>query len=68
MIHKDYEWFIKADLSKYAGEWIATIDQKVVSHGKDAEVVYMEAKNKYPDKKPSLAKLPTEDTLILEMK
>ena len=31
----------------------------------DAEAVYKEAKSKYPDKKPSLAKIPTGDTLVL---
>ncbi|NMX20966.1 succinyl-CoA synthetase subunit alpha [ANME-1 cluster archaeon GoMg4] len=62
---KDYEWFIKTDFSKYAGKWIATIDKKVVAKGDDAEVVYKEAKRKYPAKKPSLAKIPTGDTLIL---
>ena len=62
---KDYEWFVKTDLSDYEGEWVATLDQKVVAHGNDAEVVYKEAKAKYPEKKPSLAKIPTGDTLIL---
>ena len=61
----DYEWFIKTDFSKYAGKWIATIDKKVVADGDDAETVYKEAKNKYPNKKPTLAKIPTGDTLIL---
>lgn len=64
-MREDYEWFIKADFSKYAGKWIATIGKKVVVEGDDAEAVYKEAKNKYPGKKPSLAKIPTGDTLIL---
>jgi len=65
MTTKDYEWFVKTDLSKYAGEWIATLNQKVIAHGNDAEIVYKEAKAKFPTKKPSLAKIPSGDTLIL---
>jgi len=65
---KDYEWFVKTDLSEYAGKWVATLGQKVVAHGSDAEIVYKEAKAKYPTKKPSLAKIPTGDTLILVMR
>ena len=64
-MREDYEWFIKTDFSKYAGRWIATIGKRVVAEGDDAETVYKEAKNKYPGKKPSLAKIPTGDTLVL---
>ena len=64
---KDYEWFVHTDLSEYSGEWIATLNQKVVAHGNDAEIVYNEAKAKFPTKKPSLAKIPSGDTLILVM-
>jgi len=46
-------------------EWIATLNQKVIAHGNDAEIVYKEAKAKFPTKKPSLAKIPSGDTLIL---
>ncbi len=63
----DYEWFVKTDLSEYAGEWFATLDQKVLVHGNDVEIVYKESKEKYPTKNPSLAKIPTGDTLILVM-
>jgi len=40
-------------------------NKKVIADGDDAEVVYKEAKRKYPTKKPSFAKIPTGDTLIL---
>ncbi|MCD4816620.1 MAG: DUF5678 domain-containing protein, partial [Methanosarcinales archaeon] len=51
--------------SEYAGEWVATLDQKVIAHGIDAEIVYNEARLKYPTREPSLAKIPTGDSLIL---
>ena len=64
MENRDYEWFVKTDLREYAGEWVATLYQKVVAHGNYAEIVYKEAREKYPTKNPSLAKIPTWDTLI----
>ncbi|MDI6735934.1 MAG: DUF5678 domain-containing protein [bacterium] len=65
---RNYEWYIKTDTNKYAGKWIAIVNQKVVSTGEDAKKVYQEAKGKYPKEKPSLAKVPTKDTLILGVK
>jgi len=32
MTTNDYDWFVKTDLSEYAGEWVATLDQKVIAH------------------------------------
>lgn len=65
---KNYEWYIKADTRKYAGKWIAIVDQKVVASGDDAEKVYREAETKYPEMKPSIAKVPTKEILILMTK
>jgi ABC-type hemin transport system ATPase subunit len=62
---KNYEFYINADLSEYAGKWIAIVDGKVVASGDRADSVYDEAKRKYPDKEVMLAKVPTADTLIL---
>ncbi len=62
---KNYEWYVKADISRFAGKWIAIVDQKPVASGTDAKKVYEEAKRKFPNKKPSLAKVPTPDTLVL---
>lgn len=62
---KNYEFYINADLSEYAGKWIAIVDGKVAASGERADVVYDQAKKIYPDKEVMLAKVPTEDTLIL---
>ena len=62
---KNYEFYINADLSEYAGKWIAIVDGKVVASGDRADMVYDEAKRKYPEKEVMLAKVPTADTLIL---
>lgn len=63
----NYEFFIKTDTSNYKGEWIAISEKKIVSHGKDAGKVYNQAKQKYPKKEISLAKIPEEQTLILKI-
>jgi len=62
---KNYEFYINADLSDYAGKWIAIVDGKVVASGDRADEVYDLAKKEYPGKEIMLAKVPTEDTLIL---
>ena len=62
---RNYEFYINADLSEYAGKWIAIVDGKVVASGDRADEVYDEAKRRFSDKEVMLAKVPTEDTLIL---
>lgn len=62
----NYEYFIKADTSPYKGEWVAIAKQKIVAHGKDAEIVYKQANKKYKNDDISLAKIPEEQTLILK--
>jgi hypothetical protein len=62
---KNYEYFMEADLHGFVGEWIAIVDRRVVSHGRDVRVVFKEAKKKCPDKKPFMARVPGEETMIL---
>ena len=68
LLSKNYEWYIKADTQRYAGKWIAIVDQKIVASGDDAEKVYREARTKYPEKKPSIAKVPSKEILVLRAK
>lgn len=65
---KNYQWYIKADTRKYAGKWIAIINKKVVASGQDASRVYFQALKKHPKAKPSLAKIPGKQTLVLHVK
>jgi len=53
------------ELKKYRGKHVAIIGNKVVASGDNAIEVYKEAKKKFPDKKPVLAYVPREETLIL---
>ena len=52
MTYADYEWFLKENLTKYAGKWVAIVDERVIVSGKDAALVVKEAKAKYPTKRP----------------
>lgn len=68
MASKEFDFYLKADLSKYEGEYIAIIEDKVVASGKNAKKVFEEAKKKFPDKLPTLAKIPKDDALVLRIK
>ena len=61
----NYEWYIRANTRMYAGKWIGIVDQKIVASGDDAEKVYRAAKRRFPAKKPSIAKVPSKDILVL---
>lgn len=63
---EEIEWFSKADLSEYAGKYIAIIDNQVAAFGEDAKEVWNKAREDFPDKIPSLTKIPKEELLILK--
>ena len=65
MRYKNYEWYIRANTQRYSGKWIAIVGQKVVASGDDAEKVYKDAKTRYPQRKPSIAKVPGKEILVL---
>ena len=50
---------------KYSGKHIAIVDDKVVASGSNPKDVWERAKKKFPDRKPVLAFVPKEDTLVL---
>ncbi len=61
----DYNWFIKKDLSYYKGKYVAIAGQKIVSSGYDAKEVYEKALKKTLKIQPTLAKIPSEDVMVL---
>lgn len=61
----DYDWFVNTDLSRYKGKYVAVANRKVVSSGYDAKKVYEKARKKAPRSKPTLAKIPLEDVMVL---
>ncbi|MCD6276421.1 MAG: succinyl-CoA synthetase subunit alpha [Thermoplasmata archaeon] len=62
---KNYEFYINADLSEYAGKWIAIVDEKVVASGDDPEDVYMRAEKLARGSDISLAYVPLDELMIL---
>jgi hypothetical protein len=65
LIDTNYEWFLRADLEKFRGLYVAIVDGRVVESGDEPEKVYVKAREKYPKKEVVLWKVPREETLIL---
>ena len=63
----NYEYFIKADTSKYKGEGIAIAGKKIIAHGQNAQNVYHQAIKKAGKKDVSLAKVPQEQMLAFNL-
>jgi len=63
-MNKNYQYFMKLNVDKYMGEWIAICDEEVISHGKDVKNVFMEAKKKCPKERPLLTRVPDKETMI----
>ncbi|MFA5174515.1 MAG: DUF5678 domain-containing protein [Candidatus Pacearchaeota archaeon] len=64
MNNNNYELFMKTDVSRYIGEWVAICDGKIVSHGKKVKEVLNQATSKCPGKKPLIARIPEQETMI----
>lgn len=64
MKSKEFEFYVKADLSKYSGRYIAIVGEEVIASRDNAKKVLEEAKKKFSDKTPTLAKIPKEEALI----
>ncbi len=62
---KRYDLFVTKDMSEYTGLWIAIVQDEIVAADKSAKTAYKKARDKYPTKSPLLAKVPTEETMIL---
>ena len=52
-----FNWFTKADLSKYEDKYISIVDKHVVCADDDPEIAYATAKKKYPDREIVLWKV-----------
>jgi hypothetical protein len=54
--YASYEWYIRQDLSKYAGRWVSIVDKKIVAAGTDLKQVLEETKMK-TSRRPLLARI-----------
>jgi hypothetical protein len=62
---KEFDFFIRADLSRFAGQYVAIVGEKVVASGPNAQTVWRKAKRRFPSSTPTLGKLPRSETLVL---
>ena len=66
--NKDFLWLNNHTpelQEKYAGKWIAIVNQSVAGIGETATEAYSQAKKKHPNVNPLLDVVPTEECLIL---
>jgi dihydroxyacetone kinase-like predicted kinase len=56
---------MKADVEPYIDEWIAIVDNKIVSHGKNVKEVLKEAEKMSPGKKFLVTRVPGKEIMIL---
>ncbi len=61
---KNYDAFMKMNLSPYLGEWIAVCENRIVAHGKKVKDVFYEAKGKCPGNRSFIAKVPGKEAWI----
>ncbi|MCX6748742.1 MAG: DUF5678 domain-containing protein [Candidatus Pacearchaeota archaeon] len=61
---ENYNTFLKLDLSSYIGDWVAICDGKIVSTDGNIKKVYEDAKEKCPNKRPFITKVPEKDSVI----
>ena len=59
-----FRWFTTADLSRYEDKYVAIVNKDVVYANEDPEIVYQNAKKKYPNKEVVLWKVPHGETFI----
>jgi len=52
-------------ITEYEGEYIAIIEDEIVTHGKDAKKVYSTTKERFPQKKIFLGQVPRKEAMIL---
>lgn len=65
MSYATYEWFLKKDLSEYAGKWIAIIDNKIVASGHEVAKVIAGARKAFPNKKPFITKVQNKLSVLM---
>lgn len=63
---QESDFYSVADMSGYAGKWVAILGNKVIASGDDLKKVYEEAKKIAGNKEPLFTRVPREqETLIL---
>jgi Family of unknown function (DUF5678) len=63
-VESDYDWYVNADLSEFAGRWVAIVNKQVIASNPDPRKLVEEIQGKHPGTKPLLAKV-SEEVMIL---
>ena len=64
-LSKEFDFFVRADLSRLAGQYVAIVGDKVAASGSNARTVWRQAKRRFPASTPTIGKLPRAETLVL---
>ncbi len=65
LVSRDYDWFVKADMSKYRGNYVIIKGRKVVLSGKNLSQLIAKFHSRYPRETPIVSKIPKDEVLIL---
>lgn len=57
-IVSNFESLSEGDITDYAGEWIAIINNKIVAHSKSLREMHEFVKENFPNERPLIGKLP----------
>ena len=60
----NYQFFMKENMDKFIGEWVAICDKKVIAHGENVKEVFSQTKKKCPNKIPLITKISDKKTRI----
>ena len=63
-MNTNYQFFMKENMDKFIGEWVAICDNKIISHGENVKEVFSGAKKKCPNKRPLLTRILDKETMI----
>lgn len=61
----NYQSFLKLDVTQFMDKWVAIVDGKLVAVKDNFKEVYQEATEKFPRKRPLVAKIPPKKVMIL---
>jgi len=66
-IISNFEALSEEDASKYAGEWIAILNNKVIAHNRSFKELYKFIKNNFPKERALMGKLPEVIPTVLSI-
>lgn len=64
---KNYEWFLKADLTPYAGKYVAIAREQVIASGDDPGSVYETVQQQYPHEEVLLWKVMPSGVFVFRL-